>query len=101
MPSPITWSTSFRGTWGSGSPPTRETARAPALPSGPQPPPPPDHAAGHDHGGFGTVGQVDPAVNGFDPHVILQDWDFGQVSALPGGQTLREDRIVAGGQVRG
>jgi FtsP/CotA-like multicopper oxidase with cupredoxin domain len=69
-----------------------------ASPIGAQPTPPPypaDHAAGHDHGGFGTVGQVDPAVNGFDPHVILQDWDFGQVSALPGGQTLREYRIVA------
>jgi FtsP/CotA-like multicopper oxidase with cupredoxin domain len=69
-----------------------------ALPIGAQPTPPPypaDHAVGHDHGGFGTVGQVDPTINGFDPHVILQDWDFGQVSTLPGGQTLREYRIVA------
>src|SRR3989337_3584424 len=69
-----------------------------ASPIGAQPTPPPypaDHAAGHDHGGFGTVGQVDPAVNGFDPHVILQDWDFGQVSTLPGGQPLRHYRIVA------
>jgi FtsP/CotA-like multicopper oxidase with cupredoxin domain len=54
-----------------------------------------DHATGHGHGGGGTVGEVDPARNGFDPHVILQDWDFGQVSRLPGGQTLREYRIVA------
>src|SRR3972149_3995655 len=71
-----------------------------ASPIGAQPTPPPDaaddtghHAAGHDHGGFGTVGQVEPAVNGFDPPVILQDWGFGQVSTLPGGPPLREYRI--------
>jgi FtsP/CotA-like multicopper oxidase with cupredoxin domain len=54
-----------------------------------------DDPAGHDHGGFGTVGEVDAQRNGFDPHAILQDWDFGQVSTLSGGQTLREYSIVA------
>jgi FtsP/CotA-like multicopper oxidase with cupredoxin domain len=54
-----------------------------------------DQATDHAHGGSGTVGRVDPAVNGFDPHVILQDWDFGTVSTLPTGQTLREYSIVA------
>jgi FtsP/CotA-like multicopper oxidase with cupredoxin domain len=53
------------------------------------------HAEGHSHDGAGTVGAVDPARNGFDPHVILQDWDFGEVRSLPGGQTLREYNIVA------
>ena len=72
------------------------------LPVGVQPTPAPDsadhtghHAAGQDHGGFGPIGEVDPAVNGFDPHLVLQDWDFGQVSTLPGGQTQRDYRIVA------
>ena len=50
---------------------------------------------GHPHDGAGTVGAVDPARNGFDPQVILQDWDFGETSTLPGGQTLREYNIVA------
>ena len=54
--------------------------------------------AGHDdpasHGG-GTVGEVDHARNGFDPSAILEDWDPGRVSTLPGGQTLREYLIIA------
>jgi FtsP/CotA-like multicopper oxidase with cupredoxin domain len=40
-------------------------------------------------------GDVDPAVNGFDPTAILTDFDYGAVSTLPGGQTLREYQIVA------
>jgi FtsP/CotA-like multicopper oxidase with cupredoxin domain len=59
------------------------------------PMPTPGHDEGQPHGGNGTVGEVDPARNGFDPHVILNDWDFGQVSTLPNGQTLREYRILA------
>ena len=50
---------------------------------------------GHAHGGTGTVGQVDHAANGFDPTAMLSDWDYGQVSTLPGGQTLREFHIAA------
>ena len=30
-----------------------------------------------DHGGMGTVGQVDHAANQFDPHEILTDFDTG------------------------
>jgi FtsP/CotA-like multicopper oxidase with cupredoxin domain len=41
-------------------------------------------------------GDVDPAANGFDPSQMLTDFDYGEVSTLPGGQTLREYRIVAG-----
>src|SRR5215216_7365080 len=40
-------------------------------------------------------GDVDPATNGFDPTAILTDFDYGTVSTLPGGQTLREYTIVA------
>ena len=29
------------------------------------------------HGGMTTVGEVDNARNGFDPHTILTDWDTG------------------------
>jgi len=50
---------------------------------------------GHAHGGTGTVGQVDHAANGFDPSVMLSEWDYGQVSTLPSGQTLREFHIAA------
>ncbi|HMK09836.1 MAG TPA: multicopper oxidase domain-containing protein, partial [Anaerolineales bacterium] len=58
-------------------------------------PEPMEHGGHGDHGGAGTVGEVDPLRNGFDPHAMLQDWDFGQTSELPGGRTLREYRIVA------
>jgi len=52
----------------------------------------------HDHNGhgaFGAVGQVDHARNGFDPSELLYDWDFGEVSELPNGQTLRKYTFVA------
>jgi FtsP/CotA-like multicopper oxidase with cupredoxin domain len=59
-------------------------------------------AAGGDdsadaHGGAGhrgTVGTVDPAVNGFDPHEILRDFDEGAVRRV-GGRTVREWELVA------
>jgi FtsP/CotA-like multicopper oxidase with cupredoxin domain len=53
---------------------------------------------GH-HGGYegslGTVGEVDNEANGFDPHEMLYDWEYGTVSTLPNGKTLREYTIVA------
>ena len=52
----------------------------------------------HDHSGHGpagVVGEVDHAANGFDPSKLLYDWDFGKVSTLPSGQTLREYEITA------
>ncbi len=42
-----------------------------------------------------TMGEVDHRKNGFDPIEMLTDWDQGSVSTLPGGQTLREYKIVA------
>ena len=32
------------------------------------------------HGGMVTVGEVDDARNGFDPHTILTDWDTGTLT---------------------
>ena len=64
-----------------------------------QDPPPPnpyfDHGAGH--AGNDMVGDVDPNnKNGFDPTAMLTDWDYGKVSTLPNGQTLREYEVFAG-----
>src|SRR3989337_2452020 len=43
----------------------------------------------------GTVGEVDHEKNGFNPTNILTDFDYGKVTTLPNGQTLREDRIIS------
>ena len=49
-----------------------------------------------DHGDLpGTVGEVDHEKNGFNPTDILTDFDYGEVSTLPNGQTLREYKIVS------
>jgi len=60
-------------------------------------PPTPDSGAhaGHGEGLMGLVGEVDHAGNGFDPLELLVDWDFGKVSTLSNGQTLREYEILA------
>jgi FtsP/CotA-like multicopper oxidase with cupredoxin domain len=44
-------------------------------------------------GQLGTVGDV--TANSFDPTKFLTDFDYGQVSKLPNGQTLREYKFVA------
>jgi FtsP/CotA-like multicopper oxidase with cupredoxin domain len=49
----------------------------------------------NDHGSPGVVGNVNHAANGFDPLSLLYDWDYGEVSELPNGQTLREYHIAA------
>ncbi len=48
-----------------------------------------------DHNGLGTVGEVDHAANGFDPHALLTDYDTGTVSRLADGRRLREFEVVA------
>lgn len=48
-----------------------------------------------NHGGLGTVGTVDSAFNGFDPHEMLTEFDYGTTSQLENGQTLREYRFIA------
>ncbi len=57
-------------------------------------------AAPHDagrggHAGF-RGGEVDHRANGFDPHEIIRDFDWGKTSTLPGGRTLREWTLAAG-----
>ena len=57
----------------------------------------PDHQPGHtaiDHGGMGTIGQVDHAANGFDPHELLTDFDYGTVTQ-ENGRTVRTWQIYA------
>lgn len=58
--------------------------------AGIQPPhPPASHAAGH--GDNLMTGDVDPnGLNHFDPTAMLTDYDYGRVSLLPDGRTLRE-----------
>jgi FtsP/CotA-like multicopper oxidase with cupredoxin domain len=61
-------------------------------------PPTPEHT-GHTgiHGGHGSydgsVGEVD--TSNFDPMTYLTDFDYGRVSTLPNGQTLREWDVYA------
>jgi FtsP/CotA-like multicopper oxidase with cupredoxin domain len=60
--------------------------------------PPPQH--GHDSNGEmetmpSTVGEVNHELNGFNPTDMLADFDYGQVSELENGQTLREYNIVS------
>lgn len=61
----------------------------------------PSGAAGQEpmlamgHGAMMTVGEVDSAVNGFDPTEMLTDWDTGTVSTLPDGRTLRTFEMTA------
>jgi FtsP/CotA-like multicopper oxidase with cupredoxin domain len=43
----------------------------------------------------GTVGEVDHEKNGFNPSDILTDFDYGKVSTLENGQTLREYFVAA------
>ncbi len=55
------------------------------------PPTPHDHGGGHEgsHGMAAQVGEVDHERNGFNPTATLTDFDYGTVSTLPSGQTLR------------
>lgn len=52
-----------------------------------------NHASGA-HGSMGTVGQVDHAANGFDPHELLYDFDLGELKTEE-GRSVREWRVVA------
>ena len=53
--------------------------------------------AGHAHaaGGNQLVGTVDHQRNGFDPHTVLTDFDFGTVVTDPDGRRVREWTIRA------
>ena len=56
-----------------------------------------EHAA-HDDGGHASFRggrMVDHRANGFDPHEIVRDFDWGTTSRLPDGRVLREWQLVA------
>jgi FtsP/CotA-like multicopper oxidase with cupredoxin domain len=62
----------------------------------PAPPRPPPTASAHaGHGNNLMMGAVNHRRNGFDPMAILTDWDWGTVSTLPDGQTLRDYTMIA------
>lgn len=42
-----------------------------------------------------TQGDVTKAINGFDPIEILTNFDYGTITKLPDGRTLREYRLYA------
>lgn len=56
-----------------------------------------DHQDGQSHKDAMamTVGEVNHQANGFHPDEILYDFDYGKVSTLPDGRTLREYDIYA------
>jgi FtsP/CotA-like multicopper oxidase with cupredoxin domain len=47
------------------------------------------------HGQMITVGRVDADANGFDPTAMLTDWDFGTLSVMEDGRTLRTFEVEA------
>ncbi|MDQ3677448.1 MAG: multicopper oxidase domain-containing protein [Actinomycetota bacterium] len=51
--------------------------------------------SGHDGHARFRGGEVNHRANGFDPHEILRDFDYGKTSKLPGGRTLREWTLSA------
>lgn len=55
----------------------------------------PASAAHALHGGMTTVGEVDAARNGFDPHAILTEWDTGTLVRDGDGRTCREFAVEA------
>jgi FtsP/CotA-like multicopper oxidase with cupredoxin domain len=73
---------------------------------------PPARAAQHEHGvtgpgeahGHGSVpahpsfqagGRVDHAANGFDPTLLVRDFDHGRTQRLASGRTLRKWELIA------
>ena len=57
--------------------------------------PPPGHSGEHHNYGNLVEGDVDPLVNGFDPTEMLDDFDYGTLSTMSDGRTLREWTLVA------
>jgi FtsP/CotA-like multicopper oxidase with cupredoxin domain len=51
--------------------------------------------AGHGAGHAAFRGQVDHRANGFDPHTLVRDFDWGRERPLGGGRVLREWELVA------
>ncbi len=54
------------------------------------------HTAGHEgHANFRGGQTVDHAANGFDPHELVRDFDWGKTSKTAGGRTVREWTLTA------
>ncbi len=57
-----------------------------------------DAANGHrGHAGF-RGGEVNHRANGFDPHELVRDFDYGKTSRMADGRILREWTIASGEQ---
>ena len=56
---------------------------------------PTDMSAHSGHAGFARGGSVDNKANGFDPGLIVRDFDGGKVSTMDDGRTLREWHLIA------
>jgi len=52
-------------------------------------------AHGGAHGSNTVVGNVDDAANGFTPHQLLTEFDYGKTSTDPDGRRVREWTITA------
>ena len=52
-------------------------------------------AHGGAHGANTVVGNVDHAANGFTPHQLLTEFDYGQTATDPDGRRVREWTITA------
>ncbi len=76
---------------GSSAPTTHGATHAAATTGTPGKAPHPGHGSGH----AAFRGTVDHGKNGFDPHEILRDFDWGTTRKGPGGRTIREWEIVA------
>ena len=48
----------------------------------------------HHHHPPARASSVDPDVNGFDPSLVLRDFDWGKTRQLAGGRRLREWELV-------
>ncbi|MBL6600000.1 MAG: multicopper oxidase domain-containing protein [Alphaproteobacteria bacterium] len=53
------------------------------------------HHDKHAMGAMMTVGEVDNARNGFDPHAMLTDWERGTTSVGADGRVTREFEVTA------
>ena len=83
-----------------GAIPAQPVAAKPPV-ADPVPSPHAGHGAGAMQHGGGVDGPtfrggtVDHAANGFNPTEVLRDFDYGKVSKLPNGRTVREWEIFA------
>jgi FtsP/CotA-like multicopper oxidase with cupredoxin domain len=67
-----------------------------AQAQGPRPAPAPTPHSQHGRVTMpGTNRDVNHAANGFNPSRVLTDFDYGRVSRLPDGRTLRDYNVIA------